>query len=69
MRDMGSPGFWFDVRFGENLNHGALIVLTPQEMANVAEEANTYDVASLKDAPCQIEIDDTGHVKFVRVLK
>lgn len=71
MRDMSYPAFWFSVSFGENLNSGALIVLSMKEMAEYMKEADIYDLGSLKDHPCQIDVVGTGSgtVHFIRILK
>lgn len=76
MRDMNEPAFWFEVRFGEDLSFGSLIVLSKEEMAQQMKDANIYSLNSLKDHPCQIETEaeDTmsnwgKSIKFVKIIK
>lgn len=69
VRDTSEPIWWFDVKFGEDLGHGALIVLSTKQMEKIVAEAHIYDVKVLNNHPCQIEISDTrSDVHFVKVL-
>lgn len=69
MRDMSYPGFWFEVSFGETLSSGALIILSAKQMADAMQEADIYDLKSLKNHPCQVDVDDSNTVSFVKILK
>lgn len=35
VRDASHPIWWFDVKFGDDLGHGALIVLTTAQMRKI----------------------------------
>lgn len=68
MRDMSSPGFWFEVSFGKDLGSGALIVMNVATMVDQVMQADIYDIENLEGQPCQIRIK-SGIVKFVKILK
>jgi hypothetical protein len=70
MRDMSHPAFWFEVKFGENLQYGSLMIVSVEEMARHVTEADVFDVKNLKGWPCQITSEGWGgSVKFVKLLK
>lgn len=68
MRDIGQPGFWFDVSYGENLSYAALIVLSTERMVQAVTDTDVYDISSLDGSPCQIDETD-NIVRFIKLLK
>lgn len=69
MRDMDYPAFWFDVRFGESLSRGALIILSIHRMTEVVMKANIRDVSDLRNHSCQVDVSDDGTVSFMKVVR
>lgn len=67
MRDMSEPAFWFSVRFGEELSSGALIVMNTRSFTKAIKDADVYDLNSLKNRPCQIDVEGNT-VNFVKIL-
>lgn len=69
VRDTSHPIWWFDVKFGDDLGHGALIVLTTAQMRKIVDEAHIYDIETLHNRPCQVEVSTDNSVEFVKVLE
>jgi hypothetical protein len=67
IRDIDHAIMWFDVRFGDELSQGALIIIDWDTAKQLIETAGIVDIDTLAGKPCQIAVQD-NFVHFIKVL-